>query len=909
MQSPGGNGRASAPLDVPALLAAASSASRFSTNKRTSAPNLGADVKLISATEYLESGAMDELERAKFKMKRPNTSYNAVYRSKITQMDGRESEWRSKFSKPLDVLLYPSLQLVEPPAPVDRSKKGKRMTSTSTLPEASEPYVVPPLEELRTPPVKWELFVTDKRREAKEKKVEIVNEAKGEAYLRGKMVEHFNKFKHDREIQRKKSVVVDQIAFSGNNRRASSSMMARRTSMVNEPQRRAQLTASEFKSLNTPEALFKTLRISLEKKKEAQAALLEDNNRDDAEAHMNEDAIFEREKYFVDDLIGRENAHTAEGLLFYRYRNALEEARVVDDDSSEDRGMEMRGYQGKDLREGSFGSIGSGSPFRGGSSSFGDDGSQSMRSSKSNNQYTVQGGRIESDSSLVNLSKLRRAVRSMQTDVDIKILNDDLGSLASFDAASNDSVSGTTRNAQDALMYAQLRAGVMPEFFIKRSPNLEFVDIDLTKYSIGDVHGECLGRSLADFHTLQKLILPENRLTGNSVPTIMRNLSTHSVTFLNLAGNSLHIAGASAIGDFLMGVNVLRVLNLSFCGLDCIDVQTLCRAINKKTDSALREIDLSSNKIAVDGAGAIANTLSLPTCTISNLNLAWNDLGTQGAISIARALSNNRSLAQLDLSANCISDQGGQALAASLAPSKNSTLVVLKLSQNMICGGSCFVFSGNVKAHPALKKLDLSRNPVGEAGARCLYRTILRGLSCFIIMQSCSYLVDEKIFNYFNPSVDSPYELDLNEPYRAAVLRELLIMASEDPVSCRFGKVVHRDSKNGLETELALESRNGKIVLRGTRERWEPPTVGTLTVHFYSSMVVPTIDRAISKNALELIMIIVKSAQEEDRTDYLKLMCSDIYCTTVQAQTMIKRFTDQRILGSGGLRKIDIVSW
>ena len=40
-----------------------------------------------------------------------------------------------------------------------------------------------------------------------------------------------------------------------------------------------------------------------------------------------------------------------------------------------------------------------------------------------------------------------------------------------------------------------------------------------------------------------------------------------------------------------------------------------------------------------------------------------------------------------------------------------------------------------------MRKVDLSMNPLGEAGGRALFRTILRGLRCFVVMRGCSYKV------------------------------------------------------------------------------------------------------------------------------------------------------------------------
>jgi Ran GTPase-activating protein (RanGAP) involved in mRNA processing and transport len=473
-------------------------------------------------------------------------------------------------------------------------------------------------------------------------------------------------------------------------------------------------------------------------------------------------------------------------------------------------------------------------------------------------------------------------------------------------------VSTSTRAAQDRLITAQLEAGVLPEAFIKRSSNLEFVDVDVSMYSIGDEQGLCLGRAIKNFDTLQKLNLNDNRLTGASVGIIMKNASPLSLQVLTLSSNLLRDRGASAVALFLSASNALQVLNLADCSLFCDDVTIVCKAILKGHSPFLRELDISRNQINVDGGAAVAEVLkgrsgSAYSCTLASVNLAWNHVGTQGIISISAALEANSSLTSLNLSGNAVTDQAGQRMADALF--SNSALKELNLSQNLVGGCSCFVFSKAVKVHPNIMKLDLSRNPLGEAGARSFYRTILRGLRCFVIMRSCSYFTDDKIFNYSSPSEDSPYDLHLEEPYKRAVLTELMIMAGEDPLSCRFGHVGWTDGKPGsVETAFPLAVKDGVVINKTTGKEFKPPRTGKMVVHFYSSVPPPTMARAATTTAVNIIQAIVSAAREEDRVDYLRLLCFDVYCTTSQAQSMIQTFAQRRILGSGGLRQIDVVS-
>ena len=105
--------------------------------------------------------------------------------------------------------------------------------------------------------------------------------------------------------------------------------------------------------------------------------------------------------------------------------------------------------------------------------------------------------------------------------------------------------------AQDSLLIAQLRSGVIPESFIKRSTTLEHIDIDIRSYGIGDEQGACLGSAILGMNSLRALILEDNRLTSQSVPHIVRSLNVTMLSLLDLSCNILSNSGATAVAEFL----------------------------------------------------------------------------------------------------------------------------------------------------------------------------------------------------------------------------------------------------------------------------------------------------------------------------------------------------------------------
>ncbi|RYH00419.1 hypothetical protein EON65_49455 [archaeon] len=223
-----------------------------------------------------------------------------------------------------------------------------------------------------------------------------------------------------------------------------------------------------------------------------------------------------------------------------------------------------------------------------------------------------------------------------------------------------------------------------------------------------------------------------------------------------------------------------------------------------------------------------------------------------------------------------------------------------------------------------MNKLELSLNPLGEAGARSIFRTILRGLSCFVVMRNCSYTENHHVYKHTYPSHDNPYVLDLSEPYNRAVVYELLYKFQEDPTHCGFEHMSYKEAPKVGEVNIQLginplleekcKSISGsnflvnKVCLKSTNDLYVVPRTGVLKFHFAQAVFVPTIHNIIQDKPLDILQKIVeKGVTENDKKMWLFLICQDLYFTTQQAQDMILRFKESKTVGAGGLTTLDIL--
>lgn len=477
----------------------------------------------------------------------------------------------------------------------------------------------------------------------------------------------------------------------------------------------------------------------------------------------------------------------------------------------------------------------------------------------------------------------------------------------------NASPKAKRRYAQDVLLLSQLKAGILPEQLIMGTGNrnADNLSIDVSHYGLGDEHGKCLGLCLGKLDTLTKLILKDNRLTSLSVPILLANVATNLVV-LDLSHNDLHGQAVIAISNYFEHGTALNILNMSECRLTDEDITPICSTLSFVRNQ-LKEWNISHNRLTYRGMSHVVDFLLSKTahsglnCHLKSLDISWNEIHLQGATLLANAigqLGSSFGMEKLNVSSNAITDEGGQRIGAAVL--KNDKLHEVMLCQNGLMGRTCFVWARTLRSHPVLKKLDLSENPLSDEGACALFRLILNGLPCFVMMRDCTLAVDKSLFNNTFPANASPYTLDLSQPYDAAVLSELVTIAVGDPC-CTFSSCSY---KSGNQTTLLRLSESKQVLVEANSGNpWEIQESGIMHIDYKQTITVPTPDKVISAHGLTVLKTIVTFARNvQDRRKYLQMMCSDIVCTTVQVQSMIDEFAAKKIIGAGGLDKVDIVA-
>ena len=451
--------------------------------------------------------------------------------------------------------------------------------------------------------------------------------------------------------------------------------------------------------------------------------------------------------------------------------------------------------------------------------------------------------------------------------------------------------------AQDKLLIAQSQQGLLPLALFKNC-KVAFV-LDLNHLSIGDNHGLCLSESISDLRSVRSIHLQSNRLTSLSLTHIINSIKDLSLlSELNLSYNNVHGEGCQALANYFCCLNGLQTLNLWHTDITNTDIQLLCRSFCIRSHHLLN-LNISSNQISMEGIHYIKSYLIHDNCNLEYLDLSWNEVHGVGAKLLSEALYKNTTLKSLNLSSSAIPDEAGEQLIAALQ--SNAHLEVLDLSCNNIRSRSCFVLAKLLRHFHVLEIINLSENPIGEPGGRCLFREIMYGQECQIILHNCTYDIDDSLLNYTYP--EGEYQLNLKDPYESACLDELITIVERNVSNCKFESISHDASS----FPISLTVINNVVCSKNTNQKWNPPTNGNLKITFAHKVVVPTVDMAVQTNSLlTLIKLLQNAKNAADRKNILMLAFQDMFCMTVQVQEFIDLVKSNRLIRKGDLQVMDV---
>ncbi|XP_051865188.1 NACHT, LRR and PYD domains-containing protein 3-like [Pristis pectinata] len=176
------------------------------------------------------------------------------------------------------------------------------------------------------------------------------------------------------------------------------------------------------------------------------------------------------------------------------------------------------------------------------------------------------------------------------------------------------------------------------------------------------IQSEGLERLGPGLHKCQGLRLEGISITDSGAEDLTSALSTNSsLTELDLGYNELEDSGVKLVSAVLMDLE-WKIQKLQLGNNSLIDSGAEDLSSVRSTIRSLTELDMGYNELGDSGVKLMSQALRDPECKIQSLWLGSVGLTDSGIEDIISALSTNRSLTELDLSYNSLTDRSIPAL-------------------------------------------------------------------------------------------------------------------------------------------------------------------------------------------------------------------------------------------------------
>jgi Ran GTPase-activating protein (RanGAP) involved in mRNA processing and transport len=161
-------------------------------------------------------------------------------------------------------------------------------------------------------------------------------------------------------------------------------------------------------------------------------------------------------------------------------------------------------------------------------------------------------------------------------------------------------------------------------------------------------------------------------------------------------------------------------LRLGSNRITSIGVSILADAL--KNNNTLQQLSLYDNDISDDSVYSLAKVLSIKNNKLNVLNLGNNRITNQGMKHLAQMIRTNRTLTDLYLQQNAISDEGVQILANAIE-NHNATIEYLSLESNkLLTDLSVDFLLQMIRNHRSLKRLYVFDCNLSETGKKRLIK-------------------------------------------------------------------------------------------------------------------------------------------------------------------------------------------
>jgi len=205
--------------------------------------------------------------------------------------------------------------------------------------------------------------------------------------------------------------------------------------------------------------------------------------------------------------------------------------------------------------------------------------------------------------------------------------------------------------------------------------------IDLTYNAIGDIGLRAFSSSLPKT-SLESISFVQNKITSEGVKSFAKTLSTYcsSLQLLDFSRNNIGEEGVLALAEALPFIK-LTSLRLDGVGMTNRAFQALCEAIMQQkrnlggNNGHVKNLFFGNNSLDVDSMRVLSKTLE--NSGLEKLMMNSCSISDEGLMNLLEGVNNSRSLDEMDLRKNRITDSASLALCDAVKTHRTMKMVCL----------------------------------------------------------------------------------------------------------------------------------------------------------------------------------------------------------------------------------------
>ncbi|XDV26491.1 hypothetical protein PO909_030197 [Leuciscus waleckii] len=188
--------------------------------------------------------------------------------------------------------------------------------------------------------------------------------------------------------------------------------------------------------------------------------------------------------------------------------------------------------------------------------------------------------------------------------------------------------------------------------------------------------------------------------------------------YISIKEGQNHMSPDEVLQKLLPVVEASRSAEMYGCAITAGGCAALTSAL--RSNSHLRELDLTGNIIRDEGLKLLSDGLKDPHCKLEKLWLNGCNITDEGCAALTSALGSNSHLRELDLTGNIRIGDKGLTLLSDGLKDPHCKLEKLRLSGCNITAEGCAALTSALRSNSHLRELDLSKNIIGDKGLKLL---------------------------------------------------------------------------------------------------------------------------------------------------------------------------------------------